>query len=349
MSSSGSRTRKRFTIDSLFEDTRQQATGARDLIDAKVIDLDRIHPDPLQPRRSFDPERLAELAESIRLEGVLQPIAVRFDPEQDRFVIIHGERRWRAAKIAGLPAIPAIVRDVSAGRRLVQQLMENVLRDDLNAIDRAAALRELRGQLGDPAWEVVADAVGIKRSRLFQLLGTGKLSAEAQEDIQSGRLSEKQSRALQGLSPSKQAALRELILSENVPATAAMRLSRAFRAAPDVPDDDIEGARASLEKVRAFVLASNVDELRKQTTVLLSATRQAARKSGVSHGQLKRLASTVDAESFRSDRLHEQVNALARSLATMQDADRVEMSATLRELNDTLAEILAASHATPEG
>ena len=122
--------------------------------------------------------------------------------ENDRYVILHGERRWRAAKQAGLTAIPALVRDVPVERRLAQQLTENVQREDLNAVDRAAALRALRSQLGDPPWETVADAVGIKRSRLFQLLGTGKLAPEAQEDIRSGRLSEKQSRALQGLTGS---------------------------------------------------------------------------------------------------------------------------------------------------
>src|SRR5690606_32780504 len=109
---------------------------------------------------------------SIEREGVLQPIAVRYDAERDIYVVIHGERRWRAANLAGLKVIPAVVRDVPVERRLVQQLMENIVRDDLNAVDRAAALRALKSQLGDAPWEAVAEAVGIRRSRLFQLLGT---------------------------------------------------------------------------------------------------------------------------------------------------------------------------------
>ena len=199
MTESNPRSRKRFTVDELFSDTRAQASGAKDLPGAKLIDLNRIHPDPAQPRRTFDPDKLEELASSIRAEGVLQPIVVRFDSEHDRYVIVHGERRWRAAKQAKLTSLPSIVKEVPVERRLVQQLMENVVRDDLNAIDRGAAIRALRSQMGDPTWDVVADAVGIKRSRLFQLLGTGKLSEAAREDIQAGRLSEKQSRALQGL------------------------------------------------------------------------------------------------------------------------------------------------------
>jgi hypothetical protein len=84
---------------------RAQAVGVSDLPTAKEIRLDRIEPDPEQPRRTFDEAKLAELAESIRQEGILQAIAVRYDHEADRYVILHGERRWRASKLAGLPAI----------------------------------------------------------------------------------------------------------------------------------------------------------------------------------------------------------------------------------------------------
>ena len=142
-----------------------------------------------------------ELTASVRREGVLQPIAVRYDADRDVYVVVHGERRLRAAREAGLAAIPAIVRDVPHDRRLVQQLMENIVRDDLNAVDRAAALRALKTQLGDAPWEAVAEMVGIRRSRLFQLIGTEKLSDSVRDDIRGGRLSEKQSRALQGLPP----------------------------------------------------------------------------------------------------------------------------------------------------
>jgi ParB family chromosome partitioning protein len=345
MSSANPRSRKRFTVDSLFDDTRPQAAGTRDLADAKVIDVTRIHPDPAQPRRTFDPERLEELAASIRLEGILQPIAVRFDAENDRYVIIHGERRWRAARLAGLTSLPAIVRDVPVERRLVQQLMENVLRDDLNAVDRAAALRALRSQLGDPAWEAVAEAVGIRRSRLFQLLGTGKLSPAAQEDIQAGRLSEKQSRALQGLPPVKQAALRELLVGENLSAPAAMRLARAWRNAPDVEADGIEAAREALAAVRAFVFATDQAGVKRQTTAMLEAIRHAATGSDRERKTLRELASTVDSGTFRQERFHQQVNALVKSLATLPPGGGPEedVVAILDELHATLGDVLRSA------
>lgn len=197
---SGSRQRKRrFSVDDLFADTRQQAVGVTDLTEAKVIQLERIEPDPDQPRREFDAERLDELAASIRAEGVLQPIAVRYSSEQDVYVILHGERRWRAARQAGLETIPAIVRDVPEERRLLQQLMENIVREDLNALDRAHALRALKTRMEDAPWEQVAEAVGIRRSRLFQLLGTEKLSPRVQDALRQGFVSEKQTRAVQSL------------------------------------------------------------------------------------------------------------------------------------------------------
>lgn len=226
--------RRRFTVDDLLADTSPQARGTRELAEAREIALDRIEPDPDQPRRSFDPEGLEELAASIRLQGVLQPIAVRYDAARDRYVIIHGERRWRAAQLAGLTTIPAIVREVSDEQRLIQQLMENILREDLNALDRAAALRRLKQQLGDVPWEQVAEAVGIKRSRLFQLLATEKLPEPVQEAIRSGRLSEKQTRPLHGLPEPLQITLAQLVERERLGQAEIERLARALRAAPEL-------------------------------------------------------------------------------------------------------------------
>src|SRR5215216_2621912 len=201
--------RRRFTVDALFTDHRPQAVGVEDLPTAKEIRLERI--------------------ESIRREGILQPIAVRYDADRDVYIVVHGERRLRAARQAGLSAIPAIVREVPQDRRLLQQLMENIVRDDLNAVDRAAALRTLKQQLNDAPWDDVAEMVGIRRSRLFQLLGTEKLPVSAQEDIRSGRLSEKQSRALQGLPPVQQEALREVMLERDLSAEQAMGIARALK------------------------------------------------------------------------------------------------------------------------
>uniref|UniRef100_A0A831TDN7 ParB/RepB/Spo0J family partition protein n=1 Tax=Thermorudis peleae TaxID=1382356 RepID=A0A831TDN7_9BACT len=257
------RRRRRFTVDALFADTSPRAVGTRELATAKEIRLDRIEPDPDQPRRSFDEERLEELAASIRLEGVLQPIAVRYDAERDRYVIIHGERRWRAAQLAGLESIPAIVREVGDEQRLIQQLMENILREDLNALDRAAALRRLKRQMGDAPWEQVAEAVGIKRSRLFQLLSTEKLPEPVQAEIRAGRLSEKQSRPLHGLPERAQAALAELIVEEGLEQREIERLARALRAAPELAQLPAEALRARLRELTRAAVSRAVTSSRR--------------------------------------------------------------------------------------
>jgi ParB family chromosome partitioning protein len=307
--------KKRFTVDSLFADHRPQAIGVTDLPTAKEIRLDRIEPDPEQPRRTFDAARLSELAASIGIEGVLQPIVVRYDEGRDVYVIVHGERRWRASRQAGLTTIPALVRDVPEERRLIQQLMENVVREDLNAVDRAAALRVLKTQLGDVPWEQVAEAVGIRRSRLFQLLGTEKLPDAIQEDIRAGRLSEKQSRALQGLPEGHQAALRDAIVADDLAADEAMRLARALRAA-HVPEDR-ESATAALVEIRTSTIRSAPVQAPEEdeAATLLSAVASAASGKRSDRAALTRAADDYGLAAYDSDRLRGEVLALARSLA----------------------------------
>ncbi len=336
-----SRSRKRFTVESLFADTRPQAVGVSDLPNAKEIQLDRIVPDPDQPRRTFDEEKLQELAASIATEGVLQPIVVRYDLDGDIYIIVHGERRWRASRLAERATIPAIVREVPPERRLIHQLMENIVRDDLNAVDRAAALRTLRAQLGDPPWEQVAEAVGIRRSRLFQLLGTEKLPATAREDIRAGRLSEKQSRALQGLSPARQEALRERIVADQLSVTQATALARQLKATPATESEDPAAARAELA---ALIAAGREGESPPPTTItLLQAIRNAVGGSPAARQQLRRMTRAGTAQQFNAQQLHDDIARMAQTLARGSRADLSEpaVQQELAALRDTLDALLA--------
>ncbi len=321
---------RRFSVEDLFTDTRPQATGVADLTEAKVIDLDRIEPDPDQPRHHFDEHRLAELANAIRLEGVLQPIVVRYDSGRDIYVIVHGERRWRASKLAEQQSIPAIVRDVPERRRLVQQLMENVVRDDLNAIDRAAALRALRAQMDNAPWEQVADAVGIKRSRLFQLLGTEKLSDAAQDDIRSGKLSEKQSRALQGLTPAHQEALRALMVEEDISAATAMKIAQALRTYAE--GSSHSSAQSDVRTLFDLLEPKDAEALRSQTHTLLLAVQQR---------QSSDLARLLGVPRISDDRLTKDISVLAKSL-TRAEGMSEESKSTLTELRDAIDVILGS-------
>jgi len=337
-----------------------------DLPTAKEILLDRIVPDPDQPRRTFDPDRLDELADSIRIEGILQPIVVRYDAPGDTYVVVHGERRWRAARLAGLDRLPAIVREVPAERRLIQQLMENIVRDDLNAVDRAAALRALKVQLGDAPWEDVAGAVGIRRSRLFQLLGTEKLPEPIQDDIRGGRLSEKQSRALQGLAPEAQEALRSIIVADGLPAAEAMRLGRELRAIGVAGDRD--AAVAAIHRLRepgSSQVTGREGPLPQpltgdhravgppkrvydqadgegMTVSLLRAISVGVTDGPAGRDALRRAADRVDAPAFDLDRLVDSVDALALSLARLSrgpvrsDDPARAVLAALRDALDSL-------------
>jgi len=330
-SQTGSR-RRRFTVDALFEDTSPRAVGVTELASAKEIRLDRIVADPGQPRRTFDTERLEELAGSIRNEGILQPIAVRYESAQDIYVILHGERRWRAAQLAGLASIPAVVRDVSPERRLLQQLMENVVREDLNAVDRAAALRALKEQMGDVAWERVADAVGIRRSRLFQLLGTEKLPGPAQQAIREGRLSEKQSRPLQGLTGGAQEALTQMILDEGLGARETTRIARAIRDDADFAEQPASELLPRLREMRQAAEARPAP--RTNTRTPNSQLELISRALGRPIGGAELQAEQAKVAELSAETIDAQIEVLTLSLSRIGELHL--SSPELRRLDDRL-------------
>ena len=332
------RARRKFTVDALFTDTRPQAVGVQDLTEAKTIALDRIEPDPDQPRRSFDEARLDELTDSIRKEGVLQPIVVRYDGERDRYVIIHGERRFRASRQAGLEAIPALVRDVPEHRRLIQQLMENIVRDDLNAVDRARALRLLKEQMDDAPWEDVAAEVGIRRSRLFQLLDTGKLPEPAQEHIRAGTLSEKQSRALQGLPEVYQKALGDAIVERAIPSQVATRIGRALRQSGRLVTTD-EGARDHVAELLDLAIVAGEDARAAQTDRLLESLGKVAAGDDAGREALAEIAAVLGTPKYTPSRVTKSVGELAQALS---HADRSDLDAdpALRDRLRALAAVL---------
>ncbi len=334
--------RRRFTVDALFTDTRPRASGVEELTSAKEIRLDRIVPDPTQPRRNFDGSRMEELVVSVLSEGVLQPIVVRYDEADDIYVIVHGERRWRASKQAKLKTIPAIVREVPEDRRLIHQLMENIVREDLNALDRAAALRALKTRMDNAPWEEVADTVAFKRSRLFQLLGTEKLPVSIQEDIRCGRLSEKQSRALHGLAEPAQLALRDAIIADGLSADEAQRLARRLRKEPAADRPEQFTLRLAEWRIEAdpHQAASEAED---DVLSLLDAIASAAAGQPSERAALAVAAERAWAAPFDPERLEEQIHGLARTLSRIQAGHLKPGTASygqLRALNRTLDALL---------
>ncbi|MBN1880245.1 ParB/RepB/Spo0J family partition protein [bacterium] len=180
-----------------FDSDNETAQGSRCLDNARWVSMNRIEADPRQPRRQFSVKKLQELAESIRLRGVLQPIRVR--ESGDSYLIVAGERRYRASKMAGLKEIPAIVCDQSDLEAGIDSIIENLHRVDLNPMERADALVLLRENLGSPTWEEVGRRVGLCKRQVMHLIGLQALPEEIQIEIREGILTEKHGRALRML------------------------------------------------------------------------------------------------------------------------------------------------------
>jgi ParB family transcriptional regulator, chromosome partitioning protein len=160
------------------------------------VDIDKISPSPFQPRRAFDEIKLQELAMSIRNQGIIQPLVVR--PKGERFELIAGERRWRAAVKAGLSTVPVVVRQASDRDALQLALIENLQREDLNPIEEATGYRRLQDEF---TWsqEEVAEKVGKSRPAVTNALRLLSLPSEVQQEVASGNLPAGQARALLGL------------------------------------------------------------------------------------------------------------------------------------------------------
>jgi ParB family transcriptional regulator, chromosome partitioning protein len=163
----------------------------------RMLSIADLHPSGRNPRKSFDEADLADLANSIRAKGLVQPIIARPDPERGGYEIVAGERRWRAAQRASLHTVTVIVRDLSDLEVAEFALIENVQRADLNAIEEAAGYQELIEKF-NYTQEKVADTVGKSRSHLANMLRLLKLPVEVQALVREGKLSPGAARAIVG-------------------------------------------------------------------------------------------------------------------------------------------------------
>jgi ParB family chromosome partitioning protein len=178
---------------------------------ASEVEISRLRPSRFQPRREFSDASLAELASSIREQGILQPIVVVSRGEH--FEIVAGERRWRAAALAGLQVVPVSVRQKSSDRDMLEAaLVENLQREDLNVLEAGEAYARLREEFG-LTQEAIAERVGKDRTTIANSLRMLKLSSNVRERIRAGELSGGHAKALLGLaSPDDQERLAEEIL-----------------------------------------------------------------------------------------------------------------------------------------
>ncbi len=190
----------------------------------RTVPVERITPNPDQPRRQFTEDQLQELAESIRTKGILQPLIVRPNPrDPSGFEIVAGERRWRAAQIAQLHEVPVLVRDFNDTEVLEVAIIENIQRADLNPIEEAAGYRQLMFKFGHTQ-EKMAEALGKSRSHIANLLRLLNLPESVQDMVARGDLSAGHARTL--ITAAKPEDLAQRIVQKGLSVREAEKLAR---------------------------------------------------------------------------------------------------------------------------
>jgi ParB family chromosome partitioning protein len=226
-------------------------------ISSTEIRIDAIVPNPHQPRRKFDETTLAELAASLKSNGLIQPIVVR--RVADGYQLVAGERRLRAAKLAGMSAIPAIVRDIDSFTQAQMALVENIHREDLNPMERSAAYQALIQQLGLTQAEL-ANRLGEDRSTVANFLRLLELPEPVRELIRDGRLSLGHAKVLAGVTDMlEQERLATLVVSQGLSVRNLERLVQtATTVIPRRPKTDSSAHMQELEKSFARQLGMRV-------------------------------------------------------------------------------------------
>jgi ParB family transcriptional regulator, chromosome partitioning protein len=251
------------------------------------MDIHRIHPNPSQPRKAFREGGLSELADSIRANGILQPILVRH--VDGGYEIIAGERRWRAAQAAGLHQVPILVKDVEEEKRLELALVENLQREDLNPVEEARAYRLLIDELGYTQ-ETVAEKVGKDRATVANMLRLLKLPDSGLKALEEGMITIGHAKAiLARRKQDDQQALLEQIVAKGLSVREAEKRSKA--AAPRNPMREDPDTKAASRKLsgriglpvaiqrrgkggRVVIAFQNEDELQRLYDVIFGTQRE---------------------------------------------------------------------------
>jgi ParB family chromosome partitioning protein len=234
-------------LSALLPDPESNAAVAETASD---VPIDALDPNPLQPRSVFDPARLSELAASLRESGMVQPILVR--RHGDRYQIIAGERRWRAAREAGLSAVPIVVREVPDERLLELALVENIQRQELSPLEEAVAYQKLHDEF-QLTQEEVARRVGKDRSTVANTVRLLRLPKDVRDHIGAGRLDAGHGRALLALERTEdQVALAREAVSRGLSVREVERRVAALRAPrPSAVARVDANTRAAEERLRA--------------------------------------------------------------------------------------------------
>jgi len=221
-------------LSALFENELEENILNEDVISGESIQeisIDKLISGKFQPRKSFNLESIKELSESIIEQGLMQPIIVR-KAEKNLFEIIAGERRWRAAQLAKLNSMPAIVRDINDRSASIIALIENMQREDLTALEEAEGIQKMINEFG-MTHEAAADAVGKSRSSVTNLLRLLLLSDFVKEKLNAKEIDMGHARALVSLAPDQQNMICQKIIQENL----------SVRKVEDLINDNLNGKK----------------------------------------------------------------------------------------------------------
>lgn len=216
-------------LDALLGDVPSQAQNVKQNL--QHLPIEWMQRGKYQPRKDIDPEKIKELADSIKAQGIIQPIILR-QIEPEKYEIIAGERRWRAAQLAGLQEVPVVVKDIDDKAAMAIALIENIQREDLNPLEESEALRRLLDEF-ELTHQQIADAIGKSRATVSNLLRLIDLHPEVKKMLIEKKLEMGHARALLSLAGDKQVQIANKIAFQGLTVRAAEKLVRDIQERPE--------------------------------------------------------------------------------------------------------------------
>ena len=213
-------------LSQLMSETNLGPVSTSPTMAEMLVPIEHVHPNPLQPRKDFEPEALAELADSITARGILQPLIVRRSGESERYEIVAGERRWRAAQMAKLHTVPIVVRTLTDQEVLEVAIIENIQRANLNALEEALGYKQLMDTYGHTQ-DTVSKALSKSRSHIANLLRLLSLPESVQVLVRDGKLSAGHARAL--ITSSDPAAMAAIVIAKGLSVRDTEKLAKTVR------------------------------------------------------------------------------------------------------------------------
>ena len=225
-------------LGALIPESNDESPRDKESDGVRLVETGLVEPSPDQPRKRFDDQSIAELAESLKRHGIIQPLIVEQTPS-GRYRIVAGERRWRAAGVAGLAEIPVIVREFGREKRLEVALVENVQREDLNPVDEAEAYRQLM-EVTRLTQDQVAERVGKSRPAVANALRLLNLPPEAMEAVRSGSVSAGHARAiLSATNPADRSVILKRIVDDGISVRESEALAAELNRGASIVDKKI--------------------------------------------------------------------------------------------------------------